>query len=117
MTFKADVWQKTIKEHQESRKETLDLQLNIQDAMVNYLKTVGESEDFTLNYHEFGEIELHCNGDLFDLEQIGDFCNVFGLEILINNRAIIEDYLSNTTSVKTGYLFTTNSISKEEKED
>ena len=116
MTFKADVWQKTIKEHQESRKETLDLQLNIQDAMINYLKTVGETEDFTLRYHEFGEIELHCNGDLFDLEQIGGFCDVFGLKILINNRTIIEDYLTDTTSVKTSYLFTTNTIPKKEEE-
>lgn len=116
MTFKADVWQKTIKEHQESRKETLDLQLNIQDAMINYLKTVGETEDFTLTYHEFGEIELHCNGDLFNLEQIGGFCDVFGLKILINNRTIIEDYLTDTTSVKTSYLFTTNPIPKKEEE-
>ena len=49
-------------------------------------------------------VELNCKGDLFDLEQIGDFCDVFGLALLINNRVIVEDYLQDNTKIIINYL-------------
>ena len=116
MVAKADVWQKKIDSHQEYRKETISLQQDIQEAMISYLKTVGETEDFSLNYHEFGEIELHCEGDLFDLEQISGFCDVFGVHLLLNNRLVVEDYMTAKTTVKTGYLFTITDFKKEKKD-
>lgn len=103
----ADYWKNRVKEHQEQRTETISMQIDIQDAMINYIKSVAESEEFTLTYHEYGEVTLHCYGDLLDLEQIGGFCDVFGLELLINNRTIVEDYMADSTMIKTGYLFTT----------
>lgn len=103
----ADYWKNRVKEHQEQRTETISMQMDIQDAMINYIKSVAESEEFTLTYHEYGEVTLQCDGDLLDLEQIGRFCDVFGLELLINNRTITEDYMADSTMIKTGYLFTT----------
>lgn len=105
--MEADYWKNRIREHQKQRTATIEIQQDIQEAMINYLKTVGKTEEFTLAYHEFGEVELHCNGDLFDLEQIGGFCDVFGLQIIINNRLVSEDHMTDSTIIKTGYLFTT----------
>ena len=106
---KADAWHDIIKERHELRRKTLDAEMNIQEAMISYLKTVGETEDFSLRYESFGEVKLSCKGDLFDLHQIGDFCDVFNLQILITNRVVIEDYMRDTTEVRTNYLFTTKS--------
>ena len=103
----ADYWKNRIKEHQKQRTETISMQMDIQDAMINYIKSVAESEEFSLTYREFGEVILHCDGDLLDLEQIGGFCDVFGLKLLINNRTIAEDHMVDSTTIKTGYLFTT----------
>jgi len=107
MTGNANQWHEKIEEHKKLRTEMIEAEMNIQEAMVSYLKTVGETEDFSLRYESFGEVRLHCNGDLFDLHQIGDFCDVFGLELLINNRTIAEDHMTDSTIIKTGYLFTT----------
>ena len=113
MTGNANQWHDIIKEQHELRRKTLDAEMSIQEAMINYLKTVGETEDFSLRYESFGEVKLHCNGDLFDLHQIGDFCDVFNLDILITNRVVVEDHMRDVTEVKTNYLFTT--LFKEDK--
>ena len=113
MTGNANQWHEKIEEHKKLRTEMLEAEMNIQEAMVSYLKTVGETEDFSLRYESFGEVRLHCNGDLFDLHQIGDFCDVFNLDILITNRVVVEDHMRDVTEVKTNYLFTT--LSKEDK--
>lgn len=112
-TDKADIWHNIIKEQHELRRKCIESEIHIQEAMTSYLKTVGETEDFSLRYESFGEVRLHCNGDLFDLHQIGDFCDVFNLDILITNRVIVEDHMRDTTEIKTNYLFTTKS--KEDK--
>ena len=106
----ADYWKKRIKKHQKQRTATIEIQEDIRKAMTSYLETVGETGtgDFTLTYHEFGEIELKCRGDLFNLEEIGDFCEVFGLSLMINNRVVVEDHLTDSTTITTGYLFTTH---------
>lgn len=113
MTGNANQWHEKIEEHKKLRTEMIEAEMNIQEAMVSYLKTVGETEDFSLRYESFGEVRLHCNGDLFDLHQIGDFCDVFNLDILITNRVVVEDHMRGVTEVKTNYLFTT--LSKEDK--
>lgn len=110
----ADYWKNRIKEHQKQRTATIEIQQDIQKAMINYLKTVGETDEFILTYHEFGEVELRCNGDLFNLEQIGGFCEVFGLQIMINNRLVAEDHLADSTKITTAYLFTTTDLEREE---
>ena len=113
----ANYWKNRIKEHQEQRKKTLNIQMDIKKAMEEYLKTVGETEDFTLNYEDYGAVNITCNGDLFNLEQIGGFCDVFGLTLLINNRLVVEHYILDETSVKTRYLFNTGEVKFERMED
>lgn len=115
--MEADYWKNRIIEHQKQRTATIEIAQDIQEAMINYLKSVGKSEEFTLAYHEFGEVELHCNGDLFDLEQIGGFCDVFGLQIMISNRLVAEDYMTDSTNINTNYLFTTSDFKKQNKEE
>lgn len=110
MTGNATQWHDIIEQHKKLRTEMLETEMSIQEAMISYLKTVGETEDFSLRYESFGEVQLHCNGDLFNLHQIGDFCEVFNLDILITNRVVVEDYMRDTTEIKTNYLFTTKTV-------
>lgn len=107
------VWHEKIMEHKKHRTKMLELNLEIQEAMTEYLKTVGETEDFSIRFEDFGAVELSCNGDLFNLEQIGGFCEVFNLDITINNRSVIENHLADSTSVRTEYLFSTKSTEAE----
>ena len=105
MTTKADHWKGMVQYHISKRKEEIEVRMDIQEAMTNYLQSVGETEDFTLIYNDDTTTELTCNGDLFDLEQIGDFCEVFGLSLIINNRVVVENYMEDTTEILTNYLF------------
>ena len=104
-TAKADVWQDIIKDHLHKRKEEIELRAHIRDAMINYLQTVGETEDFELTYSQNAVVELNCKGDIFDLEQIGGFCDVFGLETVVNSRVVVENYQQDYTETGTNYLF------------
>lgn len=117
MTGKADQWHDILQRHQDVRTEQEELRMKIQEAMTNYLQTVGETEDFTLIYNETAMVELNCKGDLFDLEQIGDFCDVFGLSLLINNRVVVEDYLQDNTEIITNYLFQYGEIKPDDCKD
>lgn len=113
MTGNATQWHDIIKEQHELRRKTLDAEMHIQEAMVNTLKSIGETDDFTLRYEPFGAVKLHCNGDLFDLEQIGAFCDIFNLDICITNRIVVENYMDNTTEIKTNYLFQTKPVKED----
>ena len=42
----ADIWNDIIKDHLSKRKDEIELRAHIQDAMINYLQTVGETEEF-----------------------------------------------------------------------
>lgn len=117
MTTDAKQWHKLIQEQQEARTELIEKETHIREAMINYLQTVGETEDFNLTYESFGGVKLACRGDLFDLEQIGGFCDVFNLKLIINNRLVVEDYLRDMTTIKTNYLFTTKGFKDTIKED
>ena len=117
MTNNAKQWHNLIREQQEARTELIEKEVHIRDAMINYLQTVGETEDFSLTYESFGGVKLACQGDLFDLEQIGGFCDVFNLELCINNRLVVEDYLRDITAIKTNYFFTTKGFKEETMED
>ena len=110
-------WHKIIQKQQEARTELIEIQQHVESAMVEYLKEVGETEDFILTYHSTGYVELKCKGDLFDLEQIGGFCDVFDLISIINNRLVVENYLENSTTVKTNYLFQTGKTLLGNEED
>ena len=113
---KATIWQDIIKDHLTKRKEEIDLRANIQEAMVSYLQSVSESEDFELKYSPDAVVELNCKGDLFDLEQIGGFCDVFGLDLIVNSRVVLENYQQDYTETGTNYLFQYKNI-KEIKKD
>ena len=113
---KADIWQEIIKDHLNKRKEEIELRTHIREAMVSYLQTVSESEDFELKYSPDAVVELNCKGDLFDLEQIGGFCEVFGLDIIVNSRVVVENYQQDYTETGTNYLFQYKNI-KEIKKD
>ena len=113
---KADIWQEIIKDHLNKRKEEIELRTHIREAMVSYLQTVSESEDFELKYSPDAVVELNCKGDLFDLEQIGGFCEVFGLDIIVNSRVVIENFQQDYTETGTNYLFQYKGI-KEIKEE
>jgi len=106
----ADVWQHIIEDHHNHRKKMIELNLDITEAMTNYLSTVGETKDFTIRFEDDGRITLTCQGDLFDLEQIGDFCDVFNLKLIINNRVVVENHLDDSTEVRTKYLFFTQRL-------
>jgi hypothetical protein len=103
----AEDWQKVIQTHKKLRTGTIEMEQNIKEAMTEYLKELTDNHDFNLIYESFGAVKLHCNGDIFDLVQIEDFCDHFALEICITNRIIVENYMTDTTEVKTNYLFTT----------
>ena len=115
MTTDAKTWHKAIEEQQKARTELIEKEVHIREAMINYLQTVGETEDFSLTYESFGAVKLSCNGDLFDLEQIGGFCDVFNLKLIINNRLVVEDYLRDTTTIKTNYIFETKNPDGEDR--
>lgn len=100
-------WHNIMDEHHKYRLGMVELNMHITKAMVEYLKCIGETDDFTLRFEDYGSIDLHCNGDLFDLEQIGDFCDVFNLKLLINNRTVVENHMEDRTDVRTRYLFST----------
>ncbi|WP_296882159.1 hypothetical protein [uncultured Methanobrevibacter sp.] len=110
MTTTHKTWHKIIKRHNDCRAKMIELNLKIEEGMKEYLKTVGETEDFIIRFEETGTIKLNCNGDLFNLEQIFDFCDVFNLSLIINNRVIVENHLKNTTEIRTNYLFTTGKL-------
>lgn len=110
------VWHNILEEQKKQRTELIELEMEIRNAMIEYLKTVGETEDFNLIFESFGAVKLSCDGDLFDLEQIGGFCDVFNLEIVINNRLVVENYLNKSTDVKTNYLFQTKPATEEKEE-
>ena len=112
----ADIWKDIIKDHLSKRKDEIELRAHIQDAMINYLQTVGETEEFELTYNQNAVVELNCKGDLFDLEQIGGFCDAFGLELLVNSRAVVENFQQDYTETGTNYLFQYKHI-KEIKKD
>lgn len=110
MTTTAKTWHKIIKRHQDHRSKMMELNLKIEDGMKEYLKSIGEIEDFTIRFEDNGVVKLECNGDLFDLEQIGDFCDVFNLTLIINNRTMVENHLEDSTAIRTKYLFTTSAV-------
>lgn len=112
LTGNAKQWHEKLHEQKNKRTELLSLESDIRDAMINYLKSVGETEEFSLIFESFGAVKLACNGDLFDLEQIGGFCDVFNLEIVLTNRLVVENFIANTTEIKTNYLFQTKIIDK-----
>ena len=102
----ADFWKNLIKEHENHVNTNETVRLKIESAMTNYLNSVGETEDSIVTYTSKSHIvELDYYGDLFNLEQIGEFCDVFGLDILINNRTVIENYEDNSTTVENNFLF------------
>lgn len=112
----AKIWHEIIKDHLTKRKEEIELRTHIRNAMITYLQTVSESEDFELKYSPDAVVELNCKGDLFDLEQIGGFCDVFGLDIIVNSRVVIENFQQDYTETGTNYLFQYKGI-KEIKEE
>ena len=117
MTTTTKTWHKIIKRHHDYRGKMIELNLKIEEAMKEYLKTIGETEDFTIRFEDSGVVQLDCNGDLFDLEQIGDFCDVFNLTLIINNRTLVENHMEDNTKIRTKYLFTTHNVKeKQEKE-
>ena len=109
----AKFWHRIIEKHKKARIEMIEINLTITDAMKNYLETVGETSDFHIEFEDQGTVTLTCNGDLFNLEQIFDFCDVFNLSLIINNRVIIENHLQNTTEIRTKYLFTVGKFEDE----
>ena len=115
MTTTDKIWHKIIKRHQDHRSKMIELNLKIEEGMKEYLKTVGETDDFTIRFEDSGVIQLDCDGDLFNLEQIFDFCDVFNLTLIINNRTMVENHLEDNTAIRTKYLFTTHAV--KEKED
>jgi len=113
-TTTPDVWHRIIKRHYDARVKMIELSLKIEEGMREYLEDVGESNDFTLRFEDTGIAHLDCEGDLFDLEQIGDFCDVFNLKLIINNRTVVENHMQDETRVRTKYLFTTNLVHETE---
>lgn len=110
-------WHNIMSEHHKYRKGMIELNLHLTKAMEEYLKCVGETDNFALRFEDYGSIELHCEGDLFNLEQISDFCEVFNLTLIINSRCMVENYLQNRTDIRTKYLFTTGKSQDELAED
>lgn len=108
MTGNAKTWHKIIKRHQNHRTRMIELNLKITEAMTEYLKAISESEQFNIRFEDEGIVKLSCDGDLFNLEDIGGFCEVFNLELLINNRTMIENHMEDETVIRTKYLFSTN---------
>jgi len=108
-------WHRRIEEHRNHRNKMIELNMDITKAMTSYLKTVGETSDFNIRFEDNGTIKLSCDGDLFNLEQIFDFCDVFNLSLIINNRTMVENHLEDNTAIRTKYLFTTHAV--KEKED
>lgn len=115
MTGNAKTWHKIMKRHQDYRTRMIELNLKITEAMTSYLETISESEQFNAESEQFnirfedeGIVKLNCEGDLFNLEDIGGFCEVFNLELLINNRTMIENHMEDETVIRTKYLFSTN---------
>ena len=84
-TQNAEVWHRIIKRHQTTRTKMIELNLKIEEAMQEYLKTINENGYFTLRFEDTGIVNLECEGDLFNLEEIGGFCDVFNLQLVINN--------------------------------
>ena len=112
-TDDAKCWHERIKEHIDMRKDLIESNSYISKAMENYLKTAGDTDDFYLDFRDNGTVTLSCNGDLFDLEQIGGFCEVFNLELYISSRSVVEHHLQDTTTITTRYLFDVASSKKE----
>ena len=100
-----DYWVQRMKTYHELRMDLIETRMDIAEAMKNYLKTVADSKDFIITIDEFEDVDLCTNGDLFDLEQIGDFCDVFSLDIMIVKRSVIENYLLDKTTVRVNYYF------------
>ena len=119
MTEKNDAkfWHRIIEQHRKVRIQMIEINLKITDAMKNYLQTVGETSNFHIEFEDQGTVTLTCNGDLFNLEQIGDFCDVFNLSLIINNRVIVENHLQDTTEIRTKYLFSVGKLEEESNED
>ena len=80
-------------------------------------KNISENNDFTIRFEDSGIVHLDCEGDLFDLVEIGDFCDTFSLKLIINNRTIVENHMEDNTRIRTRYLFTTHGIQQKEEED
>lgn len=112
MTNDAKQWHKIIQKQHDTRTELIEIEEHIRNAMINYLKEIGGGDKFSLTFESYGTVTLNCEGDLFDLEEIGGFCEVFNLDILINNRVVVENYMQDTTTIKTSYLFQTGKIKK-----
>lgn len=117
MTGDAKQWHKIIQKQHHARTELIEIETHIRDAMINYLKAIGGGDRFGLTFESHGTVTLNCEGDLFDLEEIGGFCDVFDLKLCINNRLVVEDYLADTTTVKTAYLFQTGKTLIDNKGD
>ena len=109
----AKFWHRIIEQHRKVRIQMIEINLKITDAMKKYLQTVGETSDFHIEFEDQGTVTLTCNGDLFNLEQIGDFCDVFNLSLIINNRVIVENHLQDTTEIRTKYLFSVGKLEDE----
>ena len=114
---KADVWYDIIKDQLNKTSDSLKLVMKIQEAMKNYLKTISESEDFEIEYNAIGTATLTCKEDLFDLEQIGGFCDIFNLDIIVTSRLVVENFIKDTTEVKNSYYLQVKSLMKSNEED
>lgn len=115
-TNDADVWHSIIKDQLIKTGDSLKLVMKIQDAMKSYLKTVSETEEFNVEYNAIGTVTLTCKEDLFDLVQIGDFCDVFNLDIIVASRLIVENYIKDTTEVKNTYYLQVRNLKELKKE-
>lgn len=116
-TTNADVWHRIIKRHHDARIKMIDLNLKIEEAMREYLENICESDDFTIRFEDTGTVQLDCEGDLFDLVQIGDFCDLFKLKLIINNRTVVENHMRDETAIRTKYLFLTNLVQEKQEGD
>ena len=105
-----DYWVQRMKTYRQLRMDLIETRMDITDAMENYLETVGESNDFSIRLDELENVILTTRGDLFDLEQIGDFCDVFSLDIMIVKRNVIENYMLDETIVRVNYWFQTKKV-------
>ena len=94
-----------LKEYLDKREKYITCGLTIEKEMIQHLKQY-TNEKFTLTYdNPVQSVTLDCEGDLFNLEQIGEFCDKYHLDLIINNRLVTENHLEDTTTIKTKYLF------------
>lgn len=110
-------WHDIIDKHRKSRQRMIELNLMITQGITDYLKTIIGSDKFTIRFEDNGTIDMGCEGDLISLEEIEDFCKVFNLTLIINNRTVVENHLEDRTDVRTRYLFSTGKFQEGTMED